>query len=264
MKPRSAPLRFFLLVACFCLLGLPLAAAPEMGEFGGDLTLLRRSYVAPRSQHESNHYFDLFGGPKVYQALLNNGLTNNRALIVLSHGKAITRNWRLRYAYYPDERIWPSKPIPMFSAADLARVIGPEAACEIHNVMIAGCNKEDVFDPRELRRHFVNATNITHTPPGKDGYELVFRDTLVHHSSGIRLLYPNHSKLGRPLGAQKPRFVPYVAELYRPKESKAYAKQIAGRELLNPSVLQSAPAERKITPPNSTARTTSSDVIRWR
>jgi hypothetical protein len=176
----------------------------------------------------------------------------------------------LRYAYYPDDRIWLSEPAPLYSAADLARVIGPDAAQEIHNVMIAGCNKEDAFDSQELRRYFVNATNITHTPAGKEGYELVFRDTLVHPSSGIRVLYPtsDHSRLGKTGDKPpRPRFVPYVAELYRPKESRAYTKQIAGRELLNPSILQSAPAKRKVTPPAppaASARVPSSDLIRWR
>ena len=63
-------------------------ADKERGEFGGDLGFLRRFHVEPQSPSESNHYFDLWS-PGALPALARfNGLTNNRALIVDSHGSA--------------------------------------------------------------------------------------------------------------------------------------------------------------------------------
>ena len=250
MKRRSAVARPGLSQPVFCVLLLGLltsigSAAPALivaGEYDADLATLRRFYQAPKA-HESNHYFDMFGRGKLYQTLLSQGLTNNRALIVLSHGKGISRNSKLRYAYYPDDRIWREDTVPYFSAADLAHILGREAAAQVHNILIAGCNKEDAFDPRELRRHFVNATNITHTPGGKNGFELVFRHMLIHPSSDIRLLYSTGgdsgvARLNTGSRARKLGFTPYVADLYRPGESLPFATQIAGRELIEPSVLQ--------------------------
>jgi len=233
-----------------CLVGLALPSASlqaQIGEFGADLNVLRRFYTPPRSE-QSNHYFDLFGGSKVYETLLNEGLTNNRALIVLSHGKGIVRYSSLRYGYYPDEKVWAETNVPYFSAADLAHVLGDKAAAQIHNIMIAGCNREDAFEARELRRYFVNATNITHSLGGKEGYEMVFRHTLTHASSDIRLLYSsagNFKLRGVSVAARarKLGFAPYLSELFRHGEQFAYATQIAGRELLEPSILQHAPAE---------------------
>ena len=125
---------------------------------------------------------------------------------------------------------------------------GDKAAAQIHNIMIAGCNREDAFEARELRRYFVNATNITHSLGGKEGYEMVFRHTLTHASSDIRLLYSsagNFKLRGVSVAARarKLGFAPYLSELFRHGEQFAYATQIAGRELLEPSILQHAPAE---------------------
>jgi hypothetical protein len=257
-------------------------AAIDPGEFGADLDILRRFYLAPRSPQESNHHFNLFGGARLYPTMLHHGLTNNRALVVLSHGKGIIWKGAVRYGYHPGNRVWQEETMPYFSAADIARVIGAAGASQIHNVLIAGCNKDQAFDASELRRCFVNATNITHAPGGRDGYELVFRHTVTHASSDICALYSmDESSLTRiarahisfggasytsPPGAPphsiggasytspptapphfiggasytSPPFVPYIAELYRPGEHTPFATRIAGRELLDPSVLNIA------------------------
>jgi len=219
------------------------AANSNRGEFGGDLGFLRRFHVAPQSPFESNHYFDLWS-PGALPALARfNGLTNNRALVVDSHGSAGFR-WHGRgYGLYPKESLVPDgRESPGFSPRDFAKVLGRDKAAAIHNIVIAGCNEEGRFRSREWRRHFVNATNITYMTPGRLGYKPMFYQALVTPSSEIQLLYGREFRSSRqiecrierepspgaePLGA-------YIADLYLPGARKAYRTQPAGRELLEP------------------------------
>jgi hypothetical protein len=125
-----------------------------------------------------------------------------------------------------------------FSAEDLASILGP-AARDIHNIVIAGCDTEGVFDPKALRRWFVNATNITHAPPEKLASETAFVNALIYRSRDIKFLVamPDSFTVGRfdSRPASKPTTpTPYIANLYRPNASKPFRTQIAGRELLKP------------------------------
>jgi hypothetical protein len=219
------------------------SAGRERGEFGGDLGFLRRFHVGPQSALESNHYFDLWS-PGALPALAKfNGLTNNRALFVDSHGSAGFR-WHGRgYGLHPRETLLPrDQETPGFAPADFARVLGRDHAEAIHNIVIAGCNEEGRFRSREWRRHFVNATNITYMTPGKLAYKPMFYQAIVTPSSGIKPLYGKErrgsdrtersierdpSAGAEPLGA-------YLADLYRAGARKPYRTQAAGRELLEP------------------------------
>jgi len=192
---------------------------------------------------ESNHYFDLWS-PGALPALARfNGLTNNRALFVDSHGSAGFR-WHGRgYGLYPRETLLQrGQETPAFSPADFARVLGHDDAAAIHNIVIAGCNEEGRFRSQEWRRHFVNATNITYMTPGILAYKPMFYQAIVTPSSEIKPLYGRESSSGnqstcgiqrepspgaKPLGA-------YVADLYLPGARKPYRTQRAGRELLEP------------------------------
>jgi hypothetical protein len=216
-------------------------ASKERGEFGGDLGFLHRFYVGPQSSSESNHYFDLWS-PGALPALARfNGLTNNRALFVDSHGSGGFR-WHGRgYGLYPRETLLrPGQEMPGFSPADFARVLGRDHAATIHNIVIAGCNEEGRFRSQEWRRHFVNATNITYMAPGRLAYKPMFYQAIVTPSSEIKPLFGRESRGSErsecgierepspgaePLGA-------YVADLYLPGARKAYRTQRAGRELL--------------------------------
>jgi hypothetical protein len=218
-------------------------AAKEHGEFGGDLGFLQRFHVGPQSPSESNHYFDLWS-PGALPALARfNGLTNNRALFVDSHGSAGFR-WHGRgYGLYPRETLLrPGQETLGFSASDFAKVLGPDHAAAVHNIVIAGCNEEGRFRSQEWRRHFVNATNITYMTPGKLAYKPMFYQAIVTPSSEITPLFGRErrgsegsacgierepSSGAEPLGA-------YVADLYLPGARKPYCTQRAGRELLEP------------------------------
>jgi hypothetical protein len=230
-----------------CCLATANAQTPT-GEYDASLENLRAHYRAPASA-DGNHFFDLWGGTRLHDGLLANQLTNNRALIILSHGKGIWHNSRLRYAYYPDARACCTRKVPYYSTADFAEIIGPIAAAEIHNVVVAGCNVENAFDAAEIRRYFVNATNVTHTPGGKNGFELVFRHSLLQPSSAIRLLYSSDTAqlsagfedVDPAPAVRKVGFTPYVALLYRPGATAPYAQRIAGRELLDYHLTSAAP-----------------------
>ena len=218
-------------------------AAKERGEYGGDLGFLRRFHVGPQSPSESNHYFDLWS-PGALPALARfNGLTNNRALFVDSHGGAGFR-WHGRgYGLYPRESLLQrGQETPGFSPGDFARVLGLDHAAAIHNIVIAGCNEEGRFRSQEWRRRFVNATNITYMTPGKLAYKPMFYQAIVTLSSEIKPLFGRERRGSErsacgierepspgadPLGA-------YVADLYLPGARKPYRTQRAGRELLEP------------------------------
>ena len=215
----------------------------ERGEYGGGLGFLRGFHVGPQSPSESNHYFDLWS-PGALPALARcNGLTNNRALIVDSHGSAGFR-WHGRgYGLSPRETLLQSdQRTPGFSPADFARVLGRDQAAAIHNIVIAGCNEEGRFRSHEWRRHFINATNVTYMTPGKLAYKPMFYQAIVTPSSEIKPLFGRErrnsdrtersierdsSAGAEPLGA-------YVADLYRPGARNPYCTQAAGRELLDP------------------------------
>lgn len=233
--------------------GKELGASKERGEFGGDLGFLRRFHVAPQSPVESNHYFDLWS-PGALPALARfNGLTNNRALVIDSHGGAGFR-WHGRgYGLYPRAGLLQrDEKEPCFSPADFARILGRDQAAAMHNIVIAGCNEEGRFRSREWRRHFINATNITYMTPGRLSYKPMFYQAMVTPSSEIKPLFGRErqtsgrlessierepSSGAEPLGA-------YIADLYLPGARKPYRTQPAGRELLEPDGSASTTALR--------------------
>ena len=90
----------------------------------------------------------MWAGQKIRQKISAGGLTNNHALFVNSHGKRIATRTGPRYAFYPHESfVKDGGPTPYFSAADLARIVGPAHTHKIHNILIAGCNAEGSFKP---------------------------------------------------------------------------------------------------------------------
>ena len=218
--------------------------AKERGQFGGDLGFLCRSHVGPQSPFESNHYFDLWS-PGALTALARfNGLTNNRALIVDSHGSAGFRWHRRAYGLYPRETLVPDdQKLPGYSPADFARILGAANTAVIHNIVIAGCNEEGRFRSREWRRHFVNATNITYMTPGRLAYKPMFYQAIVTPSSEIKLLFGREQRAAdhiesiierEPFPGAEPLGV-YIADLYLPGARQPYRSQRAGRELLEPA-----------------------------
>ncbi len=204
------------------------SAGGDLGEFGGDLRVLRRSFTRPQLPGESNYYVDLMN-QSLRSFALAQGLTNNRTLFVLSHGKALPRGILDRYALYATATV---PAVGYYSPRDLAQLLG-EKANEVHNLVLAGCNVEGAFMSREFKRYFPNATNITHALPNTDATVDTFQNILSHSSSEIRLGLPG--SLG-PFFGENPRGAngPYIAELYRPGDGKPYKKQPAGRELLAP------------------------------
>lgn len=218
-------------------------AGKERGEYGGDLRFLRRFHIGPQSSSESNQYFDLWS-PGALPALARfNGLTNNRALLVDSHGGAGYR-WHGRgYGLYPRETLLQRGQETLgFSPADFARVLGRDNAAAIHNIVIAGCNEEGRFRSQEWRRHFVNATNITHMTPGQLAYKPMFYQAMVTPSSEIKPLFGRQRRTSDRLESSIERepspgaepFGAYIADLYLPGARKPYRTQRAGRELLEP------------------------------
>lgn len=215
------------------------------GEFGGDINQLRRCYVAPELPEEGNCYFELWEGQRTRPAVLASGLLDARTLFINSHGKAIRSAGKTRFALYPHETLAKAgRKASYYSARDLAMVIGPERAAQIHNILIAACNAEGAFDAAELRRHFVNATNITHAAAGELGYQPMFLQTFLAESDNIRPLYEVAHR--GAMGAREylitaqpreraTRFAPYIAELFEPGAKRPFRRQIAGRELLDPS-----------------------------
>jgi len=225
--------------------------AEPRGEFGGDLSFLRRYYVKPHRPTESNHYIDLWSPGELPTLARANGLTNNRALLIDSHGRTGFR-WHGRgYALYPRETlVQPNEPTPCFSARDVATVLGNEAAATIHNIVIAGCNEEGQFRSSEWRRYFINATNITYMTPGKLSFKPMFYQAIVTRSADIKPFYGKLRRVGEridcdieqtaSIGAEE--LGVYVADLYLPGGRKPYRTQRAGRELLEPEPVVAATA----------------------
>lgn len=222
-------------------------SSEAVGEFGGDLEFLRRHLTGPQSAAESNYCIDLWNPGGLADMTRLNGLTNNRALFVDSHGRAVFL-WRgAKYGVYPHENlVEPGQPVPNYSARDLAAILGPDRAAGIHNIVIAGCNEEGRLRSQEFRRWFLNATNITYMSPGRLAFKPMFLQAITLPASELRPLYgkirtvsPTRTESTietaasagtRPLGM-------YVADLYLPGATKPYRTQTAGRELLEPGVL---------------------------
>lgn len=202
---------------------------------------LTRYYTPPQMPGESNHYIDMWGGPALRELALAAGLTNNHALLVNSHGKAVRTSQGWEYVWYPRIKN-ADETEPAFSAADLAAILGPSAR-EIHNILLSGCNKEMAFSPAAVRKYFVNATNIVHAPVGQLGYQPMFFQALFNLSTEVRPLYETSSAnergqiefiLDYTPGPNSTLLTPYIAELFELGQKKPFRIQTAGRELLAP------------------------------
>lgn len=226
---------------------LPIAArsVENRGEFKGELDFLRRHYSGPQTRGESNHFIDLWSPSGLAAMVRASGLTNNHALFIDSHGRAGFGWSGRRYGIYPHQDLLAAgQRVPAYSAKDIATVLGPEAAQNVHNILLAGCNAEGRLQSEEFRRYFINATNITYMTPGRLAFKPMFIQAITLSSSEIR---PLHAKMragsssrieakissvpwegSEPLGT-------YLADLYEPGERKPYRTQTAGRELLEPS-----------------------------
>src|SRR5262249_19328742 len=133
---------------------------------------------------------------------------------------------------------------PPYSAADLARVLGPERAATIDNLILSGCNAEGAFSSQELRKYFVNATNIVHMASGELGYQSMFRQVMTNPSWKIEPVYETCAKnragrleyfTGYEPSPKATKLSPYLAELFEPGAVNPFRTQRAGRELLAPS-----------------------------
>ncbi|MBK7999371.1 MAG: hypothetical protein IPK15_11835 [Verrucomicrobia bacterium] len=216
----------------------------RLGEFGGDLEFLRSHYTAPQSEAESNHLVDLWSVGGLLKLVQQNGLTNNRALFVDSHGRSGFSWHGGRYGIYPHrDLLTAGQETPAYSAKDLATVLG-EAAMNIHNIVLTGCNSEGRLRSQEFRKYFVNATNITYMAAGELAFKPMFFQALSRNSAEIQPLHGRirtvsaHRTEAIISGAAAPGFSPlgsYVADLYLPGGRKPFRRQTAGRELLVPS-----------------------------
>jgi hypothetical protein len=233
------------------------------GEYGGDLSFLGRYHVKPHRPTESNHYIDLWSPGELPTLARVNGLTNNRALFIDSHGRSGFR-WHGRgYALYPRETlVRENERTPYFSARDVASILGKETAATIHNIVIAGCNEDGQFRSSEWRRHFVNATNITYMTPGKLSFKPMFYQAIVSRSTDIRPCFGKLRRVGERIDcdieqAASPgteELGAYVADLYLPGGRKPYRTQRAGRELLEPEPAVAATAILRADKTPSTTR----------
>ena len=218
-------------------------AGEDRGEYGGDLKFLRHCYTPP-GPGESNHYFDLWSEAALPVFTRVNGLTNNHALFVDSHGKTGCSVRGSGYGLYPSESLAPSghNP-PCYSFRDLAQVIGPEQAAQVHNVLLAACNAEGRFRSAELRRYFPNATNITYMTPGELAFKPMFYQAIAVPSGEIRRLFGRQ----RPVKSGQVeceiltadardarRLGLYLSDLFLPSGRKPYRTVQAGRERLEP------------------------------
>src|SRR5947208_2253437 len=111
---------------------------PEWGEYGTSLNLLRFFYTPPQTPDESNYFIDMEGGESLRKFAFSYGLTNNHALFVFLHGRAIETPSGLRYSFYADQE---DNPAASFSIQDIARILGPENVSQIHNLVLASCNR---------------------------------------------------------------------------------------------------------------------------
>ena len=225
-------------------LALSEAVGEERGQYGGNLEFLARHHTAP-SAGENNYYIDLWT-PGALPALARvNGLTNNHALFVDSHGKGGCSPGN-GYGFFPKQSLVPAGTrTPYYSVRDLAAILGAEAVQSIHNIVLAGCNEEGRFDSREVRRYFPNATNITHMAAGQLAYKPMYYQAIVHRVEDIRPLYGLNTRtrdgrietqiVNEPMPGAKP-LGNYLADLYLPGGRAPYRTRPAGRELLEPVV----------------------------
>lgn len=214
----------------------------EVGELRGDLAALRSFYTRPSDLKNGNHIFDMWAGRSLPRLLQAAGLTNNRALIVNAHGKGVATTLGLRYAYHPHESVVKRmSESAYFTIGDIAAVVGPRSAATIHNVILAGCDRERAFRWAEVRQHFPHATNIVHVPAGAEGYQPMFLQSLVSESDSIAPVYQlrrvnpfgrSRYEIGPRWQQGATRLSPYIAELFRAGERKPFRVQTAGRELL--------------------------------
>jgi hypothetical protein len=219
------------------------AMPPQTGEYGANLNILREFTTGPAGPRESNYFVDLWDNGELKNYARQHGLTNNHALFVISHGGGIETVKGPRYAYYPEVKGGPGK--QLFSARDLARVLGPEKVASIHNLVIAGCNPDNTFSSAEIRPLFPNATNVVHSLPGKNAHETLFRHALIYPSRDVQTLYMQPDDFHPGMFDEKWRerkVKPYVAELFMPGALWPYRIQTAGRELLEHSAEYAAHA----------------------
>ena len=218
---------------------------PGTGEFGSDLTILRSFYTPPKRGH-SNHIIDMWAGNTLAGVLLNAGLTNNNMLVINSHARGIQTTEASRHAYYSHEAfIGLGRKPDYFSAADIANTIGRKAVKRIHNIVLAGCNREHTFDANELRKLFPNATNIIHMTAGEAGYQPMFLQIFLTESANIRPIYQvvrrtptgsSHFDIVKAPAPAATRLSPYIAELFTAGNPEPFRTQVAGRELLDPDI----------------------------
>ncbi len=226
------------------------------GQHGGDLRLLQSFHQAPQTNAESNHFFDLWESGGLSGFAKFHGLTNNRALIIDSHGTDLFTWGGTQYVFRPNTRVLPSgAELPSYSVRDFAQVMGPAAAANIHNVVIAGCNQRGAFKASEVRRYFVNATNVTYMAAGNLAYKPCFFQALNRHSLNIEPLYGRPSlttngatrmEISRVASPGAVLLGNYVAELFVPGARHPYRVQRAGRELLEPGVQPATPATTQL------------------
>jgi hypothetical protein len=203
-------------------------------------------YTPPQVRGESNHYIDLWSGNTLHSMALSSGLTNNRTLFVNSHGVAFNKGFGKRHALYPHHSLLAAnQTAPLLSARDLAQLLGPSAAADIHNIVLAACNAEGALSAIEFRKYFVNATNITHCPAGQMGYQPMFLQAFLSSSAHIQPLYEVAHKssagavayeIENTPSAHATKLSPYVAELFLPDDAKPFRTAVAGRELLVPAL----------------------------
>jgi hypothetical protein len=255
---------------------LPTDAAGETksavkGVFGSPLELLVKHYTPPKNPEESNYFIDLWSDQDLRSFAVACQLTNNHALFINSHGKSLTTRQGTQYAFYPHARLVPRhRKTPAFGVADLAVVMG-SAAEQIHNVILSGCNTEGAFSAQEVRRCFVNATNITHMSAGEMGYQTMFRQALTCPSSAICPVYEQRAKtasgqveyvLETNPSPQATKMSPYIAELFVRGDIVPFRTQVAGKELLVPvePAVAVAPEfpETESMPPSSSASSVTS------
>ena len=223
----------------------------QVGELRGDLALLRTFYTPPSNFENGNHIFDMWADRSLGRLLEGSGLTNNRALLVNAHGKGVRTALGMRYAFHPHETVVKRlSEADYFSIGDFASVIGPRKAARIHNVILAGCDRERAFRSAEVRQHFPNATNIVHVPAGAEGYQPMFLQSLLCDSDAVAPIYQirHVNKFGRQRYQIVPQWQPgatplspYIAELFKAGEREPFRVQTAGRELLAPRVHRAAP-----------------------
>ena len=244
----SQPVRIWyalLLLFTASAMAAPAETNPGTGEFGTDLAILRSFYTPPKRGH-SNHIIDMWAGNTLAGVLLNAGLTNNNMLVINSHAKGIQTAEASRHAYYPHEAfIGLGRKPDYFSAADIANTLGRKAVKRIHNIVLAGCNREGTFDASELRKLFPNATNIIHMTAGEAGYQPMFLQVFLTESANIRPIYQvvrrtpagsSHFDIVKSPAPAATRLSPYVAELFTAGNSVPFRIQTAGRELLDPDI----------------------------